>query len=656
MCGIAGIWQLDGQRVERSTIGRFIGALAHRGPDGEGVLLADDDTLALAHRRLAILDLSEAGAQPMRSPGGRYDITYNGEVYNFLELRAGLEAAGVRFRSDSDTEVILAAFERWGLDCLPRFNGMWSFALWDRQERRLLLCRDRFGVKPLYFARSAQRIAFASEMKAFLHLDGFEAAVDPAGLQARLADNYSDHLLLRGVESLSPGHCLQITKEGARLWRWWNTLDHLIRVPPDPADRAEEFRELFFDACRLRLRADVPLATSLSGGLDSSSVLCSLGPAQAGVRTTRRAPEWQRAYIAGFAGTGQDEVPCARLAVERSGAVPVIRPFTGEELSVQLDTFLYQYEDTGGFYGLAAWALYREMRREGVVISLDGHGGDELLGGYDLHVELALMRGPSFLAAPRRAWDLIQTLHGMYTPSEFQAPPGRIFLAALTSPLFRALGPRLPFAHGLRRLADQARRHGIYTARALDPAARAEAEAIEALGPLTGALYHSFHRHSLPRILRNFDLHSMGHGVEVRMPFLDWRVVRYAFSAPDESKVSQRYTKWLLREAMRDVLPEPLRLRRFKLGYNAPVSAWMSGPLGDWVWNELNDPEFLGSELWDGCALLRWVRAKRKSGAPWTSAEAHRVVRPVSIHWWLTRWLKGAAPRQQTVTPNPAQP
>ena len=184
MCGIAGIWQLDGQKVESQTIERFIGALAHRGPDGQGVVIADDGCLALAHRRLAILDLSQAGAQPMRSLSGRYEITYNGAVYNFLELRADLEQDGSWFRTATDTEVILAAYERWGPDCLLRFNGMWSFAIWDRHLRRLFVARDRFGVKPLYVLAGNRRFAFASELKAFLHLDGYSSSCQRSGTRS----------------------------------------------------------------------------------------------------------------------------------------------------------------------------------------------------------------------------------------------------------------------------------------------------------------------------------------------------------------------------------------------------------------------------------------------------------------------------------------
>ena len=647
MCGIAGIWQLDGQRVERGTIDRFVGSLVHRGPDGQGVLVQDAGRLALAHRRLAILDLSAAGHQPMRSASGRYDITYNGEIYNFLELRAELEQHGVRFHTDTDTEVILASYERWGPDALLRFNGMWSFAIWDRLSRTLFLSRDRFGVKPLYVLAGSRRFAFASEVKAFLYLDGFDAVPNTQALEARLAGNFSEHVLLGGVECVPPGHCLTVTSEGIQRRRWWSTLDHLTTVPRDRATQAEEFRELLFDACRLRARADVPMATSLSGGLDSSSVLCSLVASQERGAADRRAPEWRRAFIAGFPGTPQDETMYATLAAERAGAVSVVHQFSGDGFLAHMDAYLYQFEEIGGLFGVATWALYREMRREGIIVSLEGHGGDELLGGYGLHVLLALMRSRGLVGAPCRTLDLIDTLYHMQ-PEE---PPNRAVLAALTIPGVRSLARHLPFTRRRERmLAETIRRHSFDPTTATDLATCAEEQAIDALGPLTGALYRSFHRHSLPRILRNFDVQSMGHGIEARMPLLDSRVVCYAFSVPDESKVGGGYAKRLLREAMRGVVPDPLRLRRDKVGYNAPVAQWLRGGLGEWLWNEVNDPEFLRSELWDGRALLTMTRAKRESGAPWHIAEASPVALAVTAHWWQTRWLRRVpSPPHQTI-------
>ena len=648
MCGIAGIWELEGRKVERSTIRRFIAALAHRGPDGEGVLVADEGRLGLGHRRLAILDVSPAGEQPMRSASGRYDITYNGEVYNFLELRAELEQGGFRFHSNTDTEVILTAFERWGPDCLHRFNGMWAFAIWDRKQRRLFVARDRFGVKPLYMMRGPRRFAFASELKAFLHLDGFAPVADMDTVRARLKGNFSEGVLLQGVESLPAGYYLEVTPDGSRLVRWWNTLDHLIDVPQDFSRQADEFRELLFDACRLRLRSDVPIATSLSGGLDSSSVLCAVAAQHQQHGTIeRQAPDWHKAFIAGFPGTSQDETTYAAMAAERADALPVLRQLSSDDFSAEVDSYLHQFEEIGGLYGAAAWALYREMRRDGVVVSLDGHGGDELLGGYDIHIVLALMRGRSLVTSPIRTLDLIDTLHQMYSPGGFAFVPNKALLVALTIPRFGSLAQRIPYlGHRIDRFMEALRRHS-YDPDAVSADEAKEEHMIDSLGPLTGALYRSFHRHSLPRILRNFDAHSMGHGVEVRMPLLDWRLVRFCFSVPDASKVGGGYTKRLLREAMKGVLPEGIRLRRPKLGYNAPVAQWLMRGLKDWLWTAVNDPEFLRSELWNGRELLALAHTKRASRAEWAPAEVERITIAVTAHWWLTRWLRKSSSRPQ---------
>ena len=634
MCGIAGIWQLDGRRVEPEIIGRFVGALAHRGPDGEGVAIEDDGRLGLGHRRLAILDLSRAGAQPMVSPGGRYVVSYNGEIYNYLELRRRLERHGVRFRTGTDTEVLLAAVEEWGAACLELLNGMWSLGLWDREERRLLLSRDRFGVKPLYVTVGPRRIAFASELKAFLHLDGFRAAENTDALRARLAGDRADHVLLRDVEAVPAGHCLEATDGGVRRWRWWSTLDHLVPVPGGLDEQAEQFRGLFLDACAVRARSDVPLASAVSGGLDSSSVVCSLAEAQAGGRVVHGAPEWRRAYVAGFPGTVQEETAYAVRAADHACVTATVQQFSGDEIRDHLDAYLYQYEEIGSLYGVTSWLLYGAMRRDGVSVSLDGHGGDELLAGYGLHLLLALLRGPRVVRAPRRVNDLIRTLHGMFEPGYPDEPGGWARLAALTNPEVRALARRvLPRQ---RTLDESLRRHTL-------DASSDDHAAFERLGPLTGVLYQSFHRESLPRILRNFDAYSMGHGVEVRMPFLDWNVVCFAFSTPDGSKAGNGYAKLLLREAMRGVVPDSLRLRRGKLGFTAPVAEWLAGGLADWLWDEVNDADFLTSEFWDGPALRALAHAKRTDGAVWGPDEAHRITMAVTANWWRTRWLGGEA-------------
>ncbi|MEM3432910.1 MAG: asparagine synthase (glutamine-hydrolyzing) [Candidatus Methanomethyliaceae archaeon] len=304
MCGICGIWNLNGRPATADEIRAMADMLAHRGPDAEGYYL--DGPLALGHRRLAILDLTPTGNQPMGYANGRNWITYNGEIYNFLELRAELEQKGYAFRSGSDTEVILAAYAAWGPECVLRFNGMWAFAIWDSLERRLFLARDRFGIKPLYYLHESDRFAFASEMKAFLRLAGFTPRANLRVLKAELLDVHSqewgEDCLLIGIRRLPPGCYLQVGADGQiRTHKWWCTRDHLPDVPARFDDHVEHFRLLFEDACRLRLRSDVPIATCLSGGIDSSSVVCTLAEV-AKQGTARIAPAWQRAFIASFPG------------------------------------------------------------------------------------------------------------------------------------------------------------------------------------------------------------------------------------------------------------------------------------------------------------------------------------------------------------------
>jgi asparagine synthase (glutamine-hydrolysing) len=638
MCGIAGIWQLDGQTVERGTADRFVAALAHRGPDGQTTIIDDEGRLALGHRRLTILDPTAAADQPMRSASGRFTITFNGEIYNFRELRGHLESRGFRFRSETDTEVALAAFEQWGPDCLLRFNGMWGMAIWDRQERSLFLARDRFGVKPLYVLLGNRRLAFASELKAFLNLDGFEPLADFQTVRDRLAENFNRGILLRDIDVVPPGWWLAITPTEVRRQRWWNTLDHLVSVPRDCAAQAEEFRGLLFDACRLRSHCPVPSATSLSGGLDSSSVLCSIA-------ADKRDDRPPRAFIAAFPGTPQDETAYALLAARHSGATPIVRSICNDEMRAHVDAYLYQFEEIGGLFGAAAWAHYREMRADGIVVSLEGHGGDELLGGYAMHIAQALLRSGGLAAAPRRTLDLINTLSEMHNRGDPGGRPSRALLAAVTLPSFASIVRRMPAGWRRRQKFVDTLLHARDPVVSCGNGDRDELKAINNLGPLSGALYHSFHHGTLPRILRNFDVHSMGHGIEVRLPFLDWRVVRYAFSVPDESKVAHGYAKRLLREAMRGVLPEPVRLRRDKIGFNAPIAHWLAGGLGDWLWDLVNEKEFLRSDLWNGEMLLGLARAKRSSQSSWHAHEAHRILLAASAHWWLTRWLHRGSPR-----------
>jgi len=645
MCGIVGLWQLDGAVVNRKVLRAMTAALAHRGPDGEGLHI--DGDLGLGHRRLAILDLSPAGHQPMSYGNGRWWITYNGEIYNFLELQQELEALGHRFRSRSDTEVILAAYAQWGRDCLLRFNGMWAFAIWDAQERTLFLARDRFGVKPLFYLLERDRFAFASEWKAFLILPGFQRRTDWSTFVTALLDPYCqegiEECLLLGVRRLLPGHCMTVTPHEARIYRWWNTLDHLIEPPVGLKKQAEHFRELFEDACRLRMRSDVSIGTSLSGGLDSSSIVCMLSEIgrQPGKIRQRLAEDWQRAYIVTFPNTPVDERVYADLVVQQTGVKAEYVTPTAQDFLDHIQDVVYHLEGLDAGVMIQLWTLYETQRRAGVVVTLDGHGGDELLGGYVSYVLHALYDAGRLRRWPGRYLQLLDLYRAMFRPSTGAMQPDRslrrlvVETNAWAGLLWRA---------GMLRSDDGADGAGMAgLTHFLRPEALALARTPEPPyvwpgdGHLGAALYREFHQTMLPTILRNFDRMSMAHGVEVRMPFMDWRLVTYVFSLPPESKIGRGYTKLVLREAMRGLLPEPVRTRRDKIGFAPPLAQWFQDELQDWLYDTMLTMSHQTSFLWDARALMAFVDETRSgSGLTWNAVG--RLWPVLHAFLWLQRF------------------
>jgi asparagine synthase (glutamine-hydrolysing) len=613
MCGICGVWRFDGVRVDAEMITAMNERLAHRGPDGAGLYLEDD--LGLGHRRLAILDLSPAGHQPMSYGNGRWWITYNGEIYNFLELQQELEVLGHRFRSRSDTEVILAAYAQWGRDCLLRFNGMWAFAIWDAQDRTLFLARDRFGVKPLFYWHRPHVFAFASEMKAFLDLPGFAPRPNLSVLKAELLDIHSQeggpNCLLQDVYRLPAGHWLQVGADNRPIvQRWWRTLDHLITAPRRLEEQAEQFAALFTDACRIRMRSDVPIGTSLSGGLDSSAVVCTVAKLaqQSG---TRQAADWQRAFVGAFPGTLVDERSYAELVIRQTNVHPTFVEMTAAQILDLWPITSYHVEQVvNGPLG-NLWLIYQAQRRSGVVVTLDGHGGDELLAGYPHYTVAALYDAGSWPTQPRRYRELLHIYRGLLTSPTDTGP--RVELGQL-------LWETHAWLRNVRRLAQ---RLGVMTKTANNAVSLADwfGPALAAVEPapptptdeLPGAslfrrtLYRDFHATVLPVILRNYDRMAMAHGVEVRMPFLDWRLVAFVFSLPDNSLLGEGYTKLILRRALRHDVPPAILARRDKVGFSLPLSRWMAGNGREKLVESLEDVGLFTAPLWRGAAIREAV-------------------------------------------------
>lgn len=611
MCGIAGILTEDGVALERDELSGLAKALAHRGPDGEGIWTSADGRAGLVHRRLAIIDTSDRGRQPMHAADQRYSIVFNGEIFNFLELRAELSVLGHQFVSDSDTEVILAAWREWGEAMLLRFNGMWAFALRDNRTGDVFLARDRFGIKPLIYAQVGGRLAFASEMRALRTLPWVGTTIDMEVARRLLFDAFSvegsSRTMLASIRRLPPGHCAMWRGGRLSVNRWWCTVDHLVSVPTAKAERAERFYELFVDSVRLRMRSDVTLGTCLSGGFDSSAIVCAMAEVARGTQPhLREATDWRHAFVASFPGRSNDETPLALEAAAWAGVTPHTLDLSEISDSSELDTVLKDLDEV--YIGLPAapWQIYRQLRLHGTVVSLDGHGADELMGGYR-------QGGEGFGFALRN----------------------HIASMSMCAPV---VGHALDCAKlawlSVRRLAF------LRNNRAIAPAALELPADRDVLPPHWGSLnrrlYHMFHSTLLPTILRNFDRLSMAHGVEVRMPFMDWRLVTYVMSLPDAAKVDGELSKAVARKAMEGRMPERIRANARKIGFNSPMPELLNGRLGQWAIQQLKDPHPMLSDLADVPALHRRVRQLTEQQR-WDWESSGRLWPYLHLHWSLTR-------------------
>jgi asparagine synthase (glutamine-hydrolysing) len=611
MCGIAGIVNFRGKPVEPEQISRLVNQLAHRGPDVAGTWFSAERNVALGHRRLAIIDPGPSGYQPMASADGRYVITYNGEIYNFLELRRELEAQGAIFRTQSDTEVILAAWQAWREEMLPRFNGMWALAIFDTHSKHLFLARDRFGIKPLLYAMSSEVLVFASEQRAIVQSGLITTSVDMDVAQRLLIDAFgvegSERTLCNEVRRLQGGHSMWLREGRLSVRRWWCTLDHLPVLPKTDADRIERFRELFQDAVALRMRSDVPIGTCLSGGFDSSAVICAMSAHQQAGMGPRDNAAWRHAFVATFPGASNDERPMAEEAAAWANVDPTFVEIGTNDALTDLDRIL---EDTDDVYiGLptAVWLTYRALSRQKVRVSLDGHGADELMGAYRQEGGSAAFRIRNALAGlssnSQWAGRRVDLLRAMMIRQQ-----GRYFLRG-----------------GLRKVPAQFKLVGDDDVLPRD------------WGSLNRRLYRMFHGTVLPTILRNFDRLSMAHGIEVRMPFMDWRLVTYTMALPEASKSFDGYTKVIARKAMVDQMPESIRMGRRKVGFNSPMPEWLNGPLAAWAVELLGRQVAPFKEIVEETSLRDTVR-RLSDTKTWDWESVGRIWPYLHMKWKLGQW------------------
>jgi asparagine synthase (glutamine-hydrolysing) len=573
MCGIAGIFHAQTPKpVDPARVEAMCDALAHRGPDGAGVWT--DHGVGLGHRRLSIIDLS-GSPQPMLSADGRAVIVFNGEIYNFRELRRELEQAGFVFRTRGDTEVILAAWQRWGPDCLARLDGMFAFALFDRDKRQLFLARDRFGVKPLFLAHlSDGSLAFASELKGLLAHPLLRRRVNPQAIEAYMAWGFvpDTHAILAGVEKLPAGHfwLLQQGRAPGRPQRWWD-IDFSARAQGSEADLAAELVHRLRQAVRSRMVADVPLGAFLSGGVDSSGVVALMAEAS---------HQPVQTCSIGFDVAAYDETSHARKVAALFGADHHERIVATDDFAA-IDALAAMFDEP--FADASALPTWRvcQLARERVTVALSGDGGDEAFAGYRrqvFHHHEERLR--AVLPAGLRA-RLFGTLGRAWPKADWAPRP----LRAKATLLALAESGEEGYARALSVTLPEAR-HALYSdafAASLG-GFRAEDELIAlmraapARSGLDRAQYADLAFWLPGDILTKVDRTSMAVSLEAREPLLDHRLVAFAASLPEAMRVRGSVGKYLLKKALERYLPREI-LYRPKQGFVTPIAEWFRGPL-----------------------------------------------------------------------------
>jgi asparagine synthase (glutamine-hydrolysing) len=628
MCGI---FASVGFRPERGRIS----IVAHRGPDGEGweTRLSPSGPVALGHRRLAIIDTSEAGRQPFIDSNGRFFLTYNGEIYNYRELREELTALGDTFRTHTDTEVLLAAWQRWGEQALDRFVGMFAFVIWDDREKRLFAVRDRFGIKPLYWVEGQGGVAFGSEIKQLLDLPGGERRMNLARVHDFLAEGISNHTaetMYAGIRQLRGGECAVVDardRTGVRvIVRRWHDIRQRSGPEMSTQEAAERFRVLIDRSIQLHLRADVQVGACLSGGLDSSSIVGLMA------RMLPDGHQGLHTVSACFADKSVDEKPFMDAVVSATGATPhFVYPKPDDVLEHAGTITWHQDEPFASTSIIAQWCVFAEAQRAGIKVMLDGQGADEILAGY-------LFCYPYHLA------DLVRQIRfGAFLSTIIarHREQGRAYAPQLARAIF-ALAPA-GLSSAMLRVRRDRLKHGWLASETLSsvehqPSALQTAVASLNLPPPTDVpslctvmTYAS----NLPMLLQWEDRNSMAHSIEARVPFLDHRLVEFALRLGDEHKLAGAETKKVLRRALADVLPPMVRERRDKLGFATPETNWLKGPLRSLVEEGVtrtldtcpgllnaagvrrmlddfaNGREVLGSTLWRIVSLGIWAERFR---------------------------------------------
>lgn len=629
MCGVAGVFYRDGSRPDEGVLAAMARAVAHRGPDGEGVRAFGG--CGLAHRRLSIIDLSDAAKQPMASADGRAHVAFNGEVYNFIELRTELVQRGHSFRSSSDTEVILAGYLEWGEAVIHRLDGMFALALWDETQKQLLLARDRTGKKPLYVYEDDRKVLFASEVKSILLHPDVDARLWPEAIPQFLSHGYvpTPATFWSRIRKVRPStfEVFALGKAGSRAERYWEFPMGPTRDIHDDREVKEEVRKRFFAAVKRRLVSDVPLGAFLSGGIDSSLVVAAMAEFSGQVKT----------FSIGFEGHPEwDETKYARLVAERYSTDHTEFKVRPQDFEL-IDQLAWHLDEPLADSSAIPTAIMAQLTKQKVTVALTGDGGDELFAGYVRFAGVTaaervppairgLMRSVLELIPPgereRSLWDRVRR----FALRSSQPLPERLrgWMSYFTAPELKALLQPEFAAYATPAILG----------RSYEVLDRGTSQ----LDTLNRVLYLNARTYLVDDLNVKMDRACMAASVEARAPFLDTALMEYVSALPGSQKIRGRTFKWVMKRSMEDLLPKEI-LNRKKMGFGVPLGAWFRGALRDGLRERL---------LADGAHLHQYLRSDAIERMLGRHDTGDRDLGPQFLSLWLLElWLRSHAGAHQ---------
>jgi asparagine synthase (glutamine-hydrolysing) len=585
MCGIAGILSAD--KCYKASLKQMTDAISHRGPDGEGQWLDENAMVALGHRRLSIIDLSDNAAQPMHSIDGRYTIVFNGEIYNYVELKEPLVKAGHKFKNESDTEVLLKLYELEGEKCLQKLDGMFAFAIWDNSEKTLFCARDRFGEKPFYYHyQASKKFLFASEMKA-IFTQGVDKGINNEMLYNFIQSSFyitspTDRSLTfyNSIKKLPPGHFLKLNKDlELKISQYWS-LDKTEIDPSISFEQAKEkYVDLFYSSIKRRLRSDVPVGSSLSGGLDSSSIVCAIND------LNKEKKIKQNTFSARFANFHRDEGNYIQKVIDKTNVEPFFTWPDEEGFLRDFDKLCYHQEEpfpSASIY--AQYCVMQKAKEEGVTVLLDGQGADEILGGYEYYFDFYLRS--LYLSDPSEYKKQLHEFRNLHKHIQFPdltevpvAVKPIIKERSLTDKVKDVIRPAYKMINPgkYKRIMERIPVPGFFDKEFTAQFHKNISYDFLYHGTdLNGYLKYSVTTNNLEDLLRFCDRNSMAHSREVRLPFLNHELVEFLFTLPDSYKLHNGWSKYIMRETMKTILPDEITWRVDKIGYEPPQKKWLA--------------------------------------------------------------------------------